>query len=112
MEGILTKKNILCKIFQYLDVKDLITASKVCKYFHTIIEHIINKNKYRDVGVCKTDEGYRISYKSELNNWDTRSHENQEILSENFLWEFLNLNTNNVQTLLLKTLGNDSTSKK
>ncbi|XP_065371695.1 uncharacterized protein LOC135963676 [Calliphora vicina] len=108
MEEILSNKNILCDIFKFINLKDLLTAAKVCRVFRTVIIEFILKNTYTDVKAYKTEDCYYIvSNKVEEKFNPTPQRENRIVLNATDFWEFLNLNTNNIQILSLQTETSD-----
>lgn len=116
MEEILSNKIILCEIFKYINLKDLLTTAKVCREFRAVIIEFILKNTYKHVKAYKTEDYYIVSNKVEENfntiftdeNFvQTPQSENRIVLNATDFWDFLTLNTNNIQILSLQTETSD-----
>ncbi|KAM7364500.1 uncharacterized protein ACRADG_000976 isoform 2-T2 [Cochliomyia hominivorax] len=102
---------LLYEILEYLTLKDLLVAAKVCNEFRNVIIKLL-KTKYKEVYASKTHYYYIVSNKrsedfnletirSNKFNFKVPCHENRVILHEDDFLEFVKINSENLETLIL-----------
>lgn len=101
-EQFVKELKILYKIFEYLNLNDLLATSKVCRQFRIIIMDIL-KSQYKEVDTYKINDFYIVQYNMEtiLNT----KIEKKVILNSKEFWEFLNLQANNIEIFKLNVKG-------
>lgn len=106
METIPFNIEILCNIFQYLNLQEQLKSTQVCTQFRDVIVDYIWKKKYTAILIAQTCSNFVLSngkdcygnLKAEIVNF---LHENKEILNKTNFNEFMSLIGDNIKTLAL-----------